>query len=535
MAALYLLGSCAGPAGDDPERAALPDGSYAVPIEFASGLPPLPEDRRAAELSGQTVQGSAAVDMSFNAAVSDTDLELVSSSNGTSWGIWRLALGNNEPLSVEVLLDLPEGDEAWFALANYTTGRWQFDGPNVLGKVLQLQAADHLSEAGNCYVGVIVAGGNQATVDRLVLTFDRTGWQVVTVEDSGVCAYTSLAEVDGNPAIAYCRDFDGNSTVQYVRSTTSSGFAAADWSQKVTVDDAAFTSASLAVVDGHPALSYISADFKEVVYVRASTLTGAAGADWGGKVTVEDEMPLGHFGNKSELAASGSSPVVSYSITDNFFETLMYTTGSFSIKQEVADGDLNEDWSMQRNSGDTPYISFCDFKELGFGRRIGGLWETNTLHTTEHRLTFSSTTELALGRPAVCFHEAVSQDLYYMVSDTLAAEPADWGEPIPVHAMGDVGEHCSLATIQGRPAICYWDRTNGSLRYIKSTGNFGEQAADWLQVPQVVDPKSKGYGEDGEVEDQPGFHTSLAEIDGRPAVSYTTRFLGVLKYAVLWE
>jgi hypothetical protein len=73
-----------------------------------------------------------------------------------------------------------------------------------------------------------------------------------------------------------------------------------------------------------------------------------------------------------------------------------------------------------------------------------------------------------------------------------------------------------VAVINGRPAISYYDWDNQDLKFIQATDAGG---AAW-QVPITVDaPGIVGY------------YTSLAEVNGLPAISYASPTSGELKYA----
>ncbi|MEZ5336898.1 MAG: hypothetical protein R3F46_01430 [bacterium] len=90
--------------------------------------------------------------------------------------------------------------------------------------------------------------------------------------------------IGGNPAIAF--HAENSSQLSYLRSTTASGAAATDWTAAVKIDDAPgghVPECSLAQVDGNPALAYLSAD-NNLSYRRSTTADGAAMADWQNKL-----------------------------------------------------------------------------------------------------------------------------------------------------------------------------------------------------------------------------------------------------------
>jgi len=71
----------------------------------------------------------------------------------------------------------------------------------------------------------------------------------------------------------------------------------------------------------------------------------------------------------------------------------------------------------------------------------------------------------------------------------------------------DVGSYTSMTLVDGRPAISYYDDTTNRLKYIIADDS---EASGW-GMPEDVDPDTSGGA---------GTRSSLAVIDGRPAISY---------------
>jgi len=88
------------------------------------------------------------------------------------------------------------------------------------------------------------------------------------------------------------------------------------------------------------------------------------------------------------------------------------------------------------------------------------------------------------GSPAVSYYS--DQKLYFVrASDT---EGGIWGTPSPMALDGnvvtDVGQYNSLALIGGSPAIAYFDGTNFDLKYIRADSGDG---TSWLSPNVIVD------------------------------------------------
>ena len=86
-----------------------------------------------------------------------------------------------------------------------------------------------------------------------------TGCNAVILADAWPTSdsFTSLAVIDGKPAIAYPFK-DSGASLGFASSSTSTGGDSADWNLKQVVDDmgSVGTNCCLAVVGGRPAISY---------------------------------------------------------------------------------------------------------------------------------------------------------------------------------------------------------------------------------------------------------------------------------------
>jgi hypothetical protein len=167
------------------------------------------------------------------------------------------------------------------------------------------------------YTSLVVVNGNPAIsyydVTNGDLKYVRatnangTTWGApVTVEGLGnIGQYTSLAIVNGNPAISY---YDvTNTNLKYIRAADVNGAA---WAAAVTVEASAgnvgqFT--SLAVVNGNPAISYYDFTNTDLKYIRANDVNGAG---WGAIITVEPT--INNVGQYSSLKVINGNPAISY-------------------------------------------------------------------------------------------------------------------------------------------------------------------------------------------------------------------------------
>ncbi|HYE80312.1 MAG TPA: hypothetical protein VEI97_20235 [bacterium] len=129
-------------------------------------------------------------------------------------------------------------------------------------------------------------------------------------------------------------------------------------------------------------------------------------------------------------------------------------------------------------------------------------------------------TDLAIvnGRLMVAGYDFDNEDLRIAVAQVPFPQTgADW-VAYTLDSAGGVGLHASVAEIDGRAMVAYYDFTNGNLKVAHARDLSPNSAGDWRI--QVVDSQ-------GDV----GSHTSLVEYNGRPAITYQDNTSGALKIA----
>jgi hypothetical protein len=117
------------------------------------------------------------------------------------------------------------------------------------------------------------------------------------------------------------------------------------------------------------------------------------------------------------------------------------------------------------------------------------------------------------GNPAMGYYDRTNGDLKY--TRALDASGTSWGTPMTVANTGNVGESPWLAVVNGNPAMGYWDRGNGDLKYVRALDASG---TNW-GTPVTLDSN-------GSV----GLDASLVVVNGNPAISYHDSTNGDLKY-----
>jgi len=107
---------------------------------------------------------------------------------------------------------------------------------------------------------------------------------------------------------------------------------------------------------------------------------------------------------------------------------------------------------------------------------------------------------------------------FTMVVVFLFASQYTLAAPVTVDSQGDVGGYTSMAIVYGKPAISYYDATNGALKYARALNSSGSR---WGR------PITMDYGSLPGV----GAYTSMVTLmDSRPAISYYDSHYKNLKY-----
>jgi hypothetical protein len=107
------------------------------------------------------------------------------------------------------------------------------------------------------------------------------------------------------------------------------------------------------------------------------------------------------------------------------------------------------------------------------------------------------------GNPAIAFYDDIRSNLAYVRATD--ADGTAWNNPIWIDSTGSVGGDPSLLIVNGFPAVSYYDNTNGDLKYVRATNADG---SSW-GTPITVDAS-------GLV----GLYTTMQIVNGVPAIAY---------------
>ena len=390
-------------------------------------------------------------------------------------------------------------------------GSYTYVGQNILTVY-----DDYVNDTGTYYYKA-TAHNDYGDSDYSVADSGYRGvWHIVAVDTAGdVGRDTSLAVVNGNPAISYCDTTNGN--LKYVRATDTGG---SSWGTPQTVDSAGDVGryTSLTVVNGNPAISYRDSTNDDLKYVWASDPGGSA---WGTPLIVDGTGSAGYY---TSLAVVNGNPAISYWDWAN--DDLKYVRatdagGSSWDTPVIVDGVGYVGWYTSLAVVDgNPAISYCDsingyLKYVRASDANGASWGAPIAVDSAVVLASHTSLEVVNGNPAISYCDNINDDLRYVRATD--ADGSAWGTPLIVDSTGNVGWHTSLTVVSGNPAISYRDSTNYNLKYVRASDPDGSV---W-HTPLIVDCT-------GDV----GINNSLAVVNGDPAISYFDNTNKNLKYAI---
>ena len=503
---LVVLASCGSPKG--AELAGLP-------------APATLEARNVSLTASSTRRGIDTLAHSSNDWELPPALTVRSDEGGIGWAVYQLdPPAGLTPQRVE--MQLHYNGHGWIGLANFASGSWEFTEHDMLEtRNFELDGAGCLSPGGHVYVAVVAYNGFSLTVNSvsLIASDNKPGWKTVTVDGTGtVGGYTSLALVNGKPAISYC-DF-GNKKLKYAFSSNADG--SSGWTTVIAANTSTGIFSSLAVINGKPAISYCEDNSGNLMYAYSSSIDGSTG--WT-SLSIDTSGSLRY---RTSLAAIDSRPAIGYCMGNEIGGDLKYAysnaaNGSSGWTTLTVDspGDVGFSSSLVLASG-KPAISYYDSTagqlKFAYSATSNGSsgWTALTVDSgfgVEYALK-GAALSIVNGLPAISYLDSTTYALKYAYSS--AADGSSGWTTTTVDASGEVGEYNSLAVINGRPAVSYYDATNGALVYAQSSTADGSSGWETEIVDFIDDIR----------------YTSLLEVNGRPAISYMDATNWDLKYAV---
>ncbi len=415
---------------------------------------------------------------------------------------------------VKVTLDASASNDPDGSIASY---EFDFDGDGLYDSYGETSSATHVYGSFGIFLPVVrvtdTAGAQSVETAAVDVTNFIAPLSPDSIDNKG--QYTSLAVVDGFPAISYYDNSEGN--LNFVRALNEQGSA---WGSPIAVDSPGNVGShtSLGVVAGFPAISYYDSSNGKLEYVRALNEQGSA---WATPISVDSDFLVGLY---TSLAVVDGNPAISY--YDAGDGDLMYVR---ALDQQGASWNTPVTIDASGNVGlytslvvvdSYPAISYFDTTndDLKYVRATdaqGTNWAAPESIDTAGDVGLFTSLAVVDGYPAISYRDAGNGYLKYARASN--SQGNAWSTPMAVDTVGDVGEHASLAVVDGFPAISYYDATSTSLKYISA---LNAEGTAW-QTPLTLDPNSLI-----------GRYCSLAVVDGYPAISYHDAANGDLKYVI---
>ncbi len=306
--------------------------------------------------------------------------------------------------------------------------------------------------------------------------------------DSGNAGrHTSMKFINGVPMIAYYDDLD--TELRFVHGTDGFG---SGWTAPLILDSAGLTGSypSLAEVQERPAVVFYYDTTAELRYMRSENAYG--NSPW---YPIESLNSGGSYQDTS-LAVINGKPAVAYYDFGNqivYFQSSDDATGetwnpAVVISSNIADGGACSLASVNGN----PAISFYDgnSQKLCFQRSLdagGAAWPA-LMNPDPVALRGKNTSMLVVNsKPAICYYDESSDNLLFVRA--LDADGAVWGTPVNPGTPGDDAENPSMQVVGLKPLICC-TLGSGALRCYKAADLDG---ANWA-APITLDTGTAAFG-----------------------------------------
>jgi len=334
-----------------------------------------------------------------------------------------------------------------------------------------------------------------------------------------VGVFSSLAMIDGRPAIAY-RD-NTSLDLKYIIATDPLATA---WSAPVTVDAVgnAGNNVSMVVIGGKPAISYcVSGTPNELKFAIA---TDASGSSW----TITTVLTHADAFSKTSLALVNGFPAIATTLGNNIDTTkvLAYAvasnadgSGAWNVVTVDSATDAGSQYVSLAVVAGNPAISYVDnaASELRYIRAndpLGAAWPAgpNLNVAVKNAIPVAATgaTSMAIidGHPAIAFRADITSSGDTAYVRALDPDGATWG-PVKTVITAGQSNFVSLAVVAGRPAISSnLTASSYGVRFAVATDSTG---ATWRDMQVVGTPSGALYTRD----------ISMIDLNGRAAVAYS--------------
>jgi hypothetical protein len=242
--------------------------------------------------------------------------------------------------------------------------------------------------------------------------------------------YITLIEADDKPAVAF-QTLDGN--IFYKRADDADGHSWTGLPRNIEIYSEACSTPSMSLIGGYPAVAFTRWESSggQLCYVQA---TDVAGADPWDEPLVAASHLTDDTGINPCLASIFGTPAMSYSVGDY--------------------GALDLSPAFIRSTSPTGESGHWNTPGP---QLVAGGEPANALPT--------SLAQIGL-YPHMAYYDRDTHTLWHVWgsemdgTDWLAIEMIDDGA-----GTNQVGQYCDIESVNGRPAVAYWDSTDNKLKY----------------------------------------------------------------------
>lgn len=335
-----------------------------------------------------------------------------------------------------------------------------------------------------------VSGTTQQLVARILTSGAQDPDFSRNILNSGL--YSSLYNVNGNPAIAYYNPVGGD--IFYLRSSDVNGVnwpnpelidATGDVGVGIslsvanlggdlltkdnrgteTVDDDEVTLSATVATTGVPVIAYGDATNKRIKYVVANNVNGTGNVGVGLGLSMSNwstPVPIpnldGEVGRHFTLRLVDDYPAIVYQTSDTLDLKYIRALNPAGLTHNLRDPDTFEVLRILVSE-----LIFSAANSWGTAVTLDGN-ATDDLGSFPSLALVNGQPTTAKNRPAVSYYDATHGDLKYVVSADAAG--AAWSAPATIVSVNDVGRASTLLVADGLPAISYYNATSADLEFV---------------------------------------------------------------------
>jgi len=343
----------------------------------------------------------------------------------------------------------------------------------------------------------------------------------------------ALAMIDGHPAVSF---LGTDESVKYQRANDELGIAG--WARPAVVSPCGphGRAGALGEVHGRPALTFYNSDAGELRYVRADDAVGGA---WSAPPVAVFSIVSTGVGQCS-MAMVADNPAVAFETiggdTNTYYERAVDMLGANwgTASIEIDGSHRGAEPSLAVIDG-RPAVAYyrtdSDPRMLGYVRAVdaegSAPWEDPVIvHSDPLRSAGGSPTLLdVFGQPAIgCITQSdAAWEPMYLRAGEATGMAGDWNDPAQTLVV-DGGYASQTCSLALISGKPQIALFNYGGRQLCHVWSFDMEGAEW-STPVVVDDG----GEDGNV----GWGCVMIDVSGRPGIAYMDVNAGALKYAVM--